>query len=75
MVAAKTSRFLTSMGGKVLLGGNVTGGIANLQQGLVEIFKEAASGEFFNLHNFKNANKNYFNNLPLNLLEAGEDLK
>ena len=73
MVMAKLNNMMMSFGAKLSLGGNITGGIANFNQGFMEIFKESVAGEYFTFSNFKHANKMYFENLGHNLLEAGED--
>ena len=73
MVMAKLNNMIMSFGAKLSLGGNVMGGIANFNQGFMEIFKESIAGEYFTFSNFKHANKIYFDSLGRNLLEAGED--
>ena len=75
MVMAKLTNLMMSFGAKLSLGGNVMGGIANFNQGFMEIFKESLAGEYFTFSNFKHANKMYFDSLGRNLLEAGEDQK
>ena len=73
MVMAKLNNMMMSVAAKLSLGGNVAGGIANFNQGFMEIFKESVAGEYFTFSNFKRANKMYFDSLGRNLLEAGED--
>ena len=75
MVMAKLNNMMMSVAAKLSLGGNVMGGIANFNQGFMEIFKESVAGEYFTFSNFKRANKMYFDSLGRNLLEAGEDQK
>lgn len=50
----------TRLAAYIFLGGNVQGGMVNLGTGWIEIFKEAMSGEHFDLKNWKDANEDYF---------------
>jgi hypothetical protein len=45
----------------MFLGGNVPGGLVNLGTGNIEILKEAATGEFFNMKDVTWAKKKYWN--------------
>lgn len=59
----KLANNLSSIGGRILLWGNVHGGIVNTGTGMYEIFKEAVSGENFNMHDVVEAHKMYFSGL------------
>lgn len=72
---AKTAMAASRLGSTYFLGGNVTGGIANVTQGFTEIIKEAIAGEYYSLSDFRQANAWYFQSIPENLWSAGEDLK
>lgn len=54
---------LSSLGGRILLGGNLHSGIVNTGTGMFEIFKEATAGENFNLKELRDAHKMYFDGL------------
>lgn len=75
LVLNKLFSFFSNLASKAYLGGNVAGGAVNVLTGSIEIFKEAASGEHFNLKEWKRANKEYFNNLPDNMLHMGDLVK
>lgn len=47
----------------MFLGGNVAGGLVNRGTGAIEIFKEAASGEFYDLKDWVKAEKDYYGSL------------
>ena len=59
----KIASNLSSIGGRILLWGNVHGGIVNTGTGMYEIFKEAVSGENFNMHDVVEAHKMYFDGI------------
>lgn len=52
---------LSSLGGSMFLKGNVLGGAVNTLTGFNNIVKEAAVGDYFNLNDFRWANKYYRN--------------
>ena len=54
---------LSSIGGRVLLWGNVHGGIVNTGTGFFEMFKEALAGENYNFKEFSDAHKMYFKDI------------
>lgn len=72
---AKIAKFLSSLAGKALLGGNVTGGMVNVLQGMIEINKEAVGGEFFSMKDLVKANKIYFAESINNLQQLGKEEK
>ena len=59
----KLANNLSSIGGRILLWGNVHGGIVNTGTGMYEIFKEAVSGENFSMHDVTEAHKMYFDGI------------
>lgn len=59
---------LANLGAKILLYGNVHGGIINTGTGFLEVFKEAVAGENFDLKNLTEAHKIYFNNIINNFM-------
>lgn len=59
----KLANNLSSIGGRILLWGNVHGGIVNTGTGMMEIFKEAVAGENFTMADISAAHKMYFNGL------------
>lgn len=67
----KIAAFLSGLASKLYLGGNVLGGLVNLGTGIIEIAKEAGSGEFFDLKDWKDANLIYWKSLPKNLWQTG----
>jgi hypothetical protein len=75
IVINKVAALLSRIAGKLFLGGNVAGGAVNTGTGTIEVFKEAASGEYYNLGDWKEANKMYFASLPSNLLNFGKQEK
>lgn len=75
LILNKLVNFFSGMASKVFLGGNVVGGAANITMGATEIFKEALSGEFFNVKDWEKAHKQYWKDLPSNWLHAGDDVK
>lgn len=72
---SKVVGFLSGLGSKLFLGGNVAGGVVNVGTGFIEITKEAVAGETYTLADLKKANAVYFAYLPANLLAAGEAVK
>lgn len=66
---------LSGLAGKLFLGGNVVGGMVNTGTGFNEIFKEAASGEYYNLKDWANANKLYFSSFIDNWMDYGQETK
>lgn len=67
----KVANSLSSLGGRILLAGNLHGGIVNTGTGINEILKEAVSGENFNITELTKAHKLYFDNI-LSSWFAGE---
>lgn len=59
----KFANNLSSLGGRILLWGNVHGGIVNTGTGMLEIYKEALAGENFNTDELWKAHQMYFNGL------------
>ena len=59
----KIANGLSSIGGRILLWGNLHGGIVNTGTGMFEIFKEACAGENFNHKEVMQAHKMYFDGL------------
>ena len=62
-VIRKIANNLSSLGGRILLAGNLHGGIVNTGTGMMEIYKEALSGENFTMSEVNKAHKMYFNGL------------
>lgn len=71
----KIVRELISLGAKMFLGFNYTGGMVNTGTGIVEIFKEACAGEYMTLADLKFANKEYFRNLGRNWINGRKQAK
>ena len=71
LVFNKVASFCTSVASYLFLGGNVTGGIVNVGTGSIEIFKEAFSGEHFDVKSWRRANAEYFKYVVPNMLNAG----
>lgn len=59
-VIRKLFNGLSSLGGKILLGGNVVGGVVNTGTGFFEILKEGMTGENFSMRELADANRLYF---------------
>ena len=59
----KLANNLSSIGGRILLWGNLHGGIVNTGTGMFEIFKEAVSGENFSMTDVNAAHQMYFDGL------------
>ena len=70
----KFANNLSSLGGRILLYGNVHGGVVNTGTGMFEIFKEAVAGENFNMADVHEAHKMYFSDFlatsGYNLIDA-----
>lgn len=64
----KFANSLANMGAKILLYGNVHGGIINTGTGFFEVLKEAAAGENFDLKSLTEAHKIYFSNIVNNFM-------
>ena len=75
VVLNKIANFLNSVSRTIFLGGNVAGGIVNTGTGSIEIFKEAATGQYFDLKDWVVANKLYFKSLPANIAAMGSNFK
>lgn len=75
IVLEKLVGTLSGLAGKLFLGGNVVGGMVNTGTGFNEIFKEAASGEYYNLKDWANANKLYFSSFIDNWMDYGQETK
>lgn len=75
IVLNKIANFLNSISRAIFLGGNVAGGIVNTGTGSIEIFKEAATGQYFDLKDWVAANKLYFKSLPANIAAVGSNFK
>lgn len=56
----KLANTLSSVASRLFLGGNVLGGAVNTGTGVIEILKEAATGEFFTTSDLNKALKMYF---------------
>ena len=60
----------------MFLGGNVAGGLVNTGTGFLEILKEAATGEYYNIGDWNKANQAYFGsfvrNFGRNLIDYGK---
>jgi len=59
----KLANNLSSIGGRILLYGNLHGGIVNTGTGMFEIFKEAVAGENFSMADVNVAHQMYFDGL------------
>lgn len=59
-IVAKIVQMSSSMASRLFLGGNVQGGLANLNMGMSEVLKEAFVGQFFGKKEWLQANKEYF---------------
>ena len=73
VIFEKIMSALSSFGGKYFLAGNVAGGMVNTMTGFNEIFKEAISGEYFDVKDFTRANKLYFSGFVDNWLDYGSN--
>jgi hypothetical protein len=59
----KFANKISSLGGRILLWGNVHGGIVNTGTGMFEILKEAMAGENFTMANVRAAHQMYFSGI------------
>ena len=59
----KIASGLSSLGSRILLWGNVHGGIVNTGTGILEMYKEAVAGENYNTSELWEAHHMYFNGL------------
>lgn len=75
VVLEKVLAALSGLASKYFLGGNVAGGAVNTMTGLNELFKEALSGEYYSLKDFKKANRLYFGSFVNNWMDYGKDVK
>lgn len=75
IVVEKVISAISSFASKYFLGGNIVGGSVNTMTGFNEIFKEAIGAEYFNLKDFKNANKLYFSSFGKNWWNYGKEFK
>lgn len=57
------------------LGWNIPGGVINLMNGVAEIFKEAAAGQFMNMKSYRKAHSLYLGNMAKNWMESGLEHK
>lgn len=74
IVINKIANSLSSFASKLFLGGNVAGGLVNLGTGVNELFKEAMSGEHYNVADWTYATGYYFKHLPFVVLETGKSM-
>lgn len=74
IVKAKVVVLINRLGSAMYLWGNVHGGLANLNQGLVEIMKEAFVGEYFSTEDLRKAIKQYTYYLPYSAVTAGSPI-
>jgi len=70
ILANKITRFITGLGSKLFLGGNVAGGIVNIGTGTLELFKESLAGEHIDIKDFTLANKLYFKDVGENMYDG-----
>ncbi len=75
IVVNKVLSNMNNLGATMLLSGNVASATVGLLSGTTELFKEAAVGQFFSLKDFKKANKIYFESLPENIKNSGNQFK
>jgi hypothetical protein len=66
---------LNSLSRALFLGYNLESGAVNLGTGAIEIFKEAAAGQFFTLSDWKKAHQLYWSSLPENMMHMGSNFK
>lgn len=74
-VVDKFINVINGIASTLYLGGNVHGGLVNLGTGTLETFKEAFSGEHFDISNLIKANGVYLSRLPAYLVQMGEEIK
>lgn len=75
LVLNKLFGFLTGFAGKYFLGGNIAGGMVNVGTGSIEIFKEAFSGEYFDVKDWAKAHKSYYGSFMQNWWGYGKEFK
>lgn len=75
IVLNKLFGFLTGFASKYFLGGNIAGGMVNVGTGFIEIFKEAFSGEYFNVKDWAKAHKSYYGSFMQNWWGYGKEFK
>lgn len=75
LVLNKLFGFLTGFAGKYFLGGNIAGGMVNVGTGSIEIFKEAFSGEYFDVKDWVKAHKSYYGSFMQNWWGYGKEFK
>lgn len=75
LVWEKLLNTLSGLAGKMFIGGNVIGGMVNTGTGVIEVFKEAATGEYYNLNDWAKANKMYFSSFIDNWMDYGKETK
>lgn len=75
IVLNKLFGFLTGLAGKYFLGGNIAGGMVNVGTGSIEIFKEAFSGEFFDIRDWRKAHQSYYSSFMQNWWGYGKEFK
>ena len=75
LVLNKLFGFLTGFAGKYFLGGNIAGGMVNVGTGSIEIFKEAFSGEYFDVKDWVKAHKSYYRSFMQNWWGYGKEFK
>lgn len=69
----KIANGLSSFASKYFLGFNVAGGIVNTGTGTIEIFKEAMTGEYYGIKDWKKAHQMYFGSFIQNWLDYGSN--
>lgn len=75
LVLSKLFGFLTGFASKYFLGGNIAGGMVNVGTGAIEIFKEAFSGEYFDMKDWTKAHKSYYASFMKNWWGYGKEFK
>lgn len=75
IVVNKIMNALNSLSRAIFLGYNLESGVVNLGTGTIEIFKEAAAGQFFTLSDWKKAHQIYWSSLPENMMHMGSNFK
>lgn len=75
LVLNKLFGFLTGFASKYFLGGNIAGGTVNVGTGSIEIFKEAFSGEYFDVKDWVKAHKSYYGSFMQNWWGYGKEFK
>ena len=64
LLASKIVQNINSLGGRIFLKGNVLGGMVNTGTGAINIFKEAATGDYFNVKDWYWAHRYYWRYFP-----------